>query len=99
MTPGELGFLWRDPEFGDVSVTYSTREQPLPTSPLLQEALPAVSPHNVEVSYARAMGHSSTLRLTAAYVPNEYIPGIPQSYSLSQGGNQFVWGALWMTSF
>jgi len=94
-----IGGLWRDPEFGDVSVTYSTREQPLPTSPLLQEALPAVSPHNVEVSYARAMGHSSTLRLTAAYVPNEYIPGIPQSYSLSQGGNQFVWGALWMTSF
>ena len=35
----------------------------------------------------------------AAYVPIEYIPGIPQSYSLAKGGNQFEWGALWITSF
>lgn len=94
-----IGSTWRDPEFGDLSIRYSTREQPLPTSPLLQQALPAISPRNVEVSFAHALGENSTLRLMAAYVPNEYIPGIPQSYSLSQGGNQFVWGALWLTSF
>jgi hypothetical protein len=94
-----IGGMWREPEFGDLSIRYSTREQPLPTSPLLQQALPAISPHNVEVGYARALGQNSTLRLMAAYVPNEYIPGIPQSYSLSKGGNQFEWGALWVTSF
>jgi hypothetical protein len=94
-----IGGLWHDPQFGDLSVRYSTREQPLPTSPLLQEALPAISPRNVEIGYARGFGQNSTLRLTAAYVPNEYIPGIPQSYSLAKGGNQFEWGALWITSF
>src|SRR4029079_15261622 len=35
-----IGGLWYDPEFGALSVRYSTREQPLPTSPLLQQALP-----------------------------------------------------------
>ncbi|HSE11671.1 MAG TPA: hypothetical protein VLB69_03460 [Rudaea sp.] len=94
-----IGGMWRDPEFGDLSLRYSTREQPLPTSPLLQEALPAISPRNIEVSYAHALGQSSTLRLMAAYVPNEFIPGIPQSYSLSNGGNQVQWGALWITNF
>lgn len=94
-----IGGIWRDAEFGDVSLRYSTREQPLPTSPLLQEALPAISPRNIEFSYAHALGQNSTLRFMAAYVPNEYIPGIPQSYSLSKGGNQMEWGALWITSF
>ena len=94
-----IGGLWRDPQFGDLSLRYSTREQPLPTSPLLQQALPAISPRNVELGYAHAVGDNSTLRLMAAYVPNEYIPGVPQSYSLSKGGNQFEWGALWITSF
>ncbi|HEX3125383.1 MAG TPA: hypothetical protein VHQ21_18935 [Rhodanobacteraceae bacterium] len=94
-----IGGLWHDPQLGDLSIRYSTREQPLPTSPLLQQALPEISPRNVEVGYAHGLGQNSTLRLMAAYVPNEYIPGIPQSYSLAKGGNQFEWGALWITSF
>jgi hypothetical protein len=94
-----IGGLWHDPQFGDLSIRYSTREQPLPTSPLLQQALPEISARNVEVGYAHGLGQNSTLRLMAAYVPIEYIPGIPQSYSLSKGGNQFEWGAIWITSF
>lgn len=94
-----IGALWRNPELGDLSVRYSTREQPLPTSPLLQQALPTISPRNVEVGYARGVGQNSSLRLMAAYVPKEFIPGVPQTYSLSNGGNQVEWGALWITSF
>ena len=94
-----IGGQWHDAQFGDLSLRYSTRNQPLPTSPLLQQAMPEISPRNVEIGYAHGLGQNSTLRLMAAYVPNEFIPGIPQSYSLTKGGNQIEWGALWMTSF
>ena len=94
-----IGASWRDAEAGDFSLTYSTRQQPLPTSPLLQQALPAISPRNIEFGYSHPVGSNSALRFIAAYVPNEYIIGIPQSYSLSSGGNAFQWEALWMTNF
>jgi len=94
-----VGATWRDAEAGDFSLIYSTRQQPLPTSALLQQALPTISPRNIEFGYTHSVGSNSALRFIAGYVPNEYIIGIPQSYSLSTGGNQFQWEALWMTNF
>lgn len=94
-----LGASWRDPGAGAWSVRYSTREQPLPTSMLLQQALPAPSAHNYELDYARGFGDRSRLRVSASYAPTDFILGMPLSYSVSHGGNQMQWEALWITSF
>jgi len=94
-----IGASWRDPVAGDWALRYSTREQPIPTSPLLQQALPNPSAHNYELDYARAFGERSRLRISASYTPTDFILGVPLSYSVSHGGNIVQWEALWITSF
>ena len=94
-----VGAAWRDPTAGDWTFRYSTREQPLPTSSLLQQALPTPSARNYELGYARAFGERSKLRFSASYAPTDFILGVPLSYSVSRGGNQTQWEALWITTF
>jgi len=89
----------RDPSSGDWTLRYSTREQPMPTSVLLQQALPNASARNYELGYARGFGQRSTFRLSASYAPTDFILGVPLSYSVSHAGNQMQWEALWITNF
>ena len=99
LTVYSVGASWRDDKAGDWSLRYSTREQPLPTSPLLQSALPTPSSRNYEFAYARTFGAQSSLRLSASYAPTDFVLGVPLSYSVSHGGNQMQWEALWVTNF
>jgi hypothetical protein len=98
-----LGGSWQDRELGTWSLHYSTREQPLPTSPLLQSALePYLSSHDVEFAFARAFGEQSSLRLMATYAPTQFVLGLPtSSFNLrnSDNGNQIEYEALWTTRF
>jgi len=94
-----VGASWLDPVAGAWAIRYSTREQPVPTSPLLQQALPTPSSHNYELDYARGIGDRSRLRISASYAPTDFILGVPLSYSVSHGGNQMQWEALWITTF
>ena len=94
-----LTATFRDGTAGDWSLRYSTREQPLPTSALLSSALPSPSARNYELGYARAFGERSKLRFSASYAPTDFVLGVPLSYSVSRGGNQMQWEALWITSF
>src|SRR5262249_9188834 len=90
---------WRTSGFGVWSLRYSTREQPLPTSPLLASVLPSPSSRNYELAFAQAFGSNSSLHLSASYAPTDFILGVPLSYSVSHGGNQMQWEALWITNF
>jgi len=97
-----LGLTWQSPEFGSWSLRYSTREQPLPTSSLLRNALePYLSDHDVEFAYTRAIGSHSSLHLAATYAPTEFVLGLPTSNSLRNGitGNQIEYEVLWVTHF
>jgi hypothetical protein len=94
-----LAASWHGETWGDWSIRYSTREQPLPTSALLANALPPPSARNYELGYARAFGERSSLRFSASYAPTDFILGIPLSYSVSHAGNQMQWEALWVTNF
>ena len=99
-----LGVSWQDAAAGVWSLHYSTREQPLPTSRLLQNVLePYLSSHDVEFTFARAFGESSSLRLAATYAPTQFVLGVPtSSYSLRNNGsssNQIEYEALWITRF
>lgn len=97
-----LGMSWQDRTFGTWSLHYSSREQPLPTSPLLQNALePYLSSHDVEFTFAHAFGVNSSLRLAATYAPTQFVLGVPTSHSLQVSGssNQIEYEALWVTRF
>jgi hypothetical protein len=96
------GFSWRDPGNGVWSLHYTTREQPLPTSPLLQTALePYLASHNVEFGFTRAFGAASGLHVAASYAPSEFVLGLPTSNSLRtpSNGGQIEYQVLWTTLF
>jgi len=97
-----IGGTWQSEDFGTWSLRYSTREQPLPTSALLQSALePYLSSHDVEFAFTRAFGSNSSLHLAATYAPTEFVLGLPTSNSLRNlnSGNQIEYEALWITRF
>jgi len=96
-----IGWTWRDPTNGLWSLHYSTREQPLPTSRLLQSALePYLASHNIEFGFAHMFGPLSSLRVAASYAPTEFVLGLPNNNLRSSGeGNQFEYQALWTTRF
>ncbi|MGA9334334.1 MAG: hypothetical protein WBV39_08660 [Rudaea sp.] len=96
------GWSWRDPGDGVWSLHYSTREQPLPTSRLLQTALePYLASHDVEFRFGRAIGDHSSLHLAATYAPAQYVLGLPTSNSLRNGdsGGQIEYDVSWTTRF
>jgi hypothetical protein len=95
------GFSWRDPADTVWSLHYSTREQPMPTSRLLQNALePYLSSHDVEFGFAHGFGDFSNLRFSMMYAPTEFVLGLPNTFSLrDNGGNQLEYELLWTTRF
>jgi len=96
------GWTWHDPSDGMWSVRYSTRQQPVPTSQLLQNALePYLASHEVEFRFAHAFGDTSRLRLGATYAPAQFVLGLPTSNYLRNngGGGQIEYEATWTTLF
>lgn len=96
------GFSWRDPGNGIWSLHYTTREQPSPTSALLQSVLePYLASHNVEFGFARGIGGNSSVHVAASYAPSEFVLGLPTSNQLrnASGGSQVEYQALWTTRF
>ncbi|MEP6484864.1 MAG: hypothetical protein ABJB01_10465 [Rudaea sp.] len=97
-----IGLNWRDPADSVWSLHYSTREQPLPTSRLLQHALaPYLSSHDIELGFSHAFTGNSNFRISATYAPTEFVLGLPTSFSLRNGndGNQIEYEAMWTTRF
>ncbi len=97
-----VGWTVRDGSRGMWSLHYSTREQPVPTSELLRNALePYLSTHNVEFHFAHAIGDSSRFQLGATYAPSQFILGLPTSNSLRNDGRgkQIEYEATWTTLF
>lgn len=97
-----LGWTWRDPGDSLWSLHYSTREQPLPTSQLLQSALePYLGSYDIEAAFAHMFGRNSSLRMAATYAPTQFVLGSPTSNSLRNGnsGNQIEYEAVWTTRF
>ena len=97
-----VGWTWRDASQSVWSLRYNTREQPLPTSRLLQSALdPYLASHTIEFGFAHLFGRASSLRVEATYAPTELVLGLPTGNSLrsNSDGNQVEYQALWTTRF
>jgi len=96
------GLSMHDATFGDLRFGVTSRQQPLPTLPVLQQALAGrLSEHSWEFSYAHAFGDSSMLRLLGVYAPIQLLGAPTASYNLSNanGANQMRVEALWVTNF
>jgi len=101
LTVYSVGGSWRDDSFGELAVRYSTREQPSPTSRLLQRLLTdEQSNYGVELSYAKDTG-AARVELSASYSPFQYVLGAPTSYSVRRdnGRNQVEFEARWTVAF
>ena len=95
-----LGWTWHGAEYGDWQLRYSTREQPLPASDALYQALKyRLSNYSLALSFGKTLGKYSELKLAASYAPTEYIFGAMNGFSSRSGGNQTELEALYLVHF
>ncbi|MEP6938519.1 MAG: hypothetical protein ABI846_02055 [Rudaea sp.] len=96
------GLSWHDDTIGDLRFGVTTRQQPLPTLPLLQRALESnLSAHSFEFSYAHLFGRSSTLRFLGVYAPAQLLGAPTANYILdgTSGLNRLRVEAMWTSAF
>ena len=96
-----IAAAWNTGKLGEVSLRYSTREQPLPTLGVLQQLLLKhdVSSRDWELGYAKAFGERALFRFRALYAPIQLL-GIPNYTADSgYGANRMRYEALLTTTF
>ncbi|MFC5487945.1 hypothetical protein [Dokdonella soli] len=96
-----IGWTLRDEDVGDVQLRYTTRQQPIPTSTLLANALaPATANDMISLGWSRGFGASSNLSFTASYASSPYYLLMPSYLSRSDGtASQFEFEAIWAMRF
>ncbi len=96
-----LSSVWHGGRNGDVSLRYSTRTQPAPTSPLLDRLLGDVSNYSFDLSYSRWIGQNGQFRFITSYAPAQYLFGAPTNYASRNSlvGNQLEFEAVLATRF
>jgi hypothetical protein len=95
------GWTLQAPDFGNVELRYTTRQQPAPTSGLLRNAL-EVTPadHTVALGFSRQTGRASNLNLQVIYSSAPYFLGLPSYRSMERvNGNQVEYEAAWSVRF
>lgn len=95
------GWTFRDRAFGELELRYTTRQQPLPSSALLRNALDAdPADHTVALGYARGVGAHARMSLRAVYSSEPYFIGVP-SYRARNDvtGSNIEFEALWALRF
>jgi hypothetical protein len=88
-------------DFGNLQLRYTTRQQPVPTSRLLERALaPATANGMFSLSWTRAFGANASLDLSASYATSSYYLLMP-TYVQHQDGtaNQFEFEGVWSIRF
>jgi hypothetical protein len=76
LTVYSLGWQWSNGHDLIFHIDYQTRTQPLPTAPVLSNALsPELADDAILAGVTKALGYNSTLRLSASYAPPEFAFG------------------------
>lgn len=93
--------VWHGGDLGDLSLRYSTRTQPAPTSPLLDRLLGDVSNYSLDLSWSRWTGPNGQFRFITTYAPAQYLFGTPTNYAARNtlAGRQLEFEAVWATRF
>lgn len=101
LTVYSAGWSWRNSVLGDLRFRYTTRQQPLPTSALLSQALQDnVSRYSVSMGWSRPTSRQSRVSLLANYASAPYLVGAPSYNSqVGQQANRLEFQALWSITF
>lgn len=96
-----IGGIWHDDTFGNLQLRYTTRQQPIPTSKLLADALAEVTANDlISLGWSRGFGNGANLSFLASYATSPYyllMPGyLPRANATA---SQFEFEALWSVRF
>lgn len=96
-----IGWSWRDATFGNVQMRYTTRQQPVPTSRLLERALSSATANDMfSLGWARPFGRATNVSLLANYASSPYYLLMPTFVTRENGtASRFEFEALWTTRF
>lgn len=95
------GWTLRDAVAGNFELRYTTRQQPMPTSRLLERALAgAVANNTVSLGWSRGVGANASLGFSASYASAPYYLLMPTHLPrASATASQFEFEALWSARF
>jgi hypothetical protein len=80
LTVYSVGWTMHNTDVGNLELRFTTRQQPIPTSSLLEHALESnVSNDMVSVGWSRAVGESSHMSFAASYASSPYYLMMPVS--------------------
>jgi hypothetical protein len=101
LTVYSVGWTLRDSDIGNLEVRYTTRQQPVPTSALLEHALaPDTANDTVSLGWSRALGDNSHMSFAASYASSPYLLMIPSYRSHDNStASQVEFEALWSVRF
>jgi len=101
LTVYSVGWTVHDDDLGNVELRYTTRQQPLPTSVLLERALaPETANDMVSLGWSRAIGANSHMSFAASYASSPYLLMMPAYRSRDNAtASQLEFEALWSVRF
>ena len=101
LTVYSVGWTLRDADIGNVMLRYTTRQQPVPTSPLLANALASATANDtISLGWSRTLNSRSNLSFLASYATSPYYLLMPSYLSRDNGtASQFEFEALWSMRF
>lgn len=96
-----VGWTLRNEDIGNLQLRYTTRQQPVPTSKLLENALAgAVANDMVSLGWSRAFGSNANLSFLASYASSPYYLLLPTYVTRNDAtASQFEFEALWSMRF
>ncbi|TCO41908.1 long-chain fatty acid transport protein [Dokdonella fugitiva] len=96
-----LGWTLRDPHVGSLQMRYTTRQQPVPTSRLLEDALSSATAKGMySLAWARPFGEATSVSFSASYATSPYFLLMPTYVSRENAtAGRFEFEALWSTRF
>ena len=96
-----VGWTLRDADIGALQLRYTTRQQPVPTSRLLERELSSATANDtLSLGWSRGFGAQSNLSFSASYATSPYYLLMPSYVPRSDGtASQFEFEANWLMRF
>ena len=96
-----VGWTWRQDLIGNLQMRYTTRQQPVPTSRLLESALaPVTAERMLSMGWWRSFGPWNQLSFQASYADSPYYLLMPSYISHNDAtAGRFEFQAWWSTRF
>ncbi len=96
-----VGWTFSDDEIGSLQMRYTTRQQPVPTSKLLERALASATANDtISLGWSRGFGPNASLGFAASYATSPYFLLMPSYLARSDGtASQFEFEANWSLRF